>query len=246
MILYPAIDLKDGKCVRLVQGDMNKATIFNDSPVHQAFEFQKVGCEWLHLVDLDGAFEGRPMNRAVGDILKACPKMKIQLGGGIRNMETIEACLDKGIARVILGTIAAKNPKLVHEAAKAFPDKIAVGIDAVMGNVATHGWAQHTGIFAPDLAKMYEDSGVAAIIYTDISKDGLMQGPNIHGTMHLAKAVKIPVIASGGVSSLDDLKALKTCGTPLNGAIVGRALYDKRIDIAEALTTLKPTLKWFG
>ena len=253
MILYPAIDLKDGKCVRLLQGNMDKATVFSNSPVHQALEFQKVGCEWLHLVDLDGAFEGRPMNRAVGDILKACPKMKIQLGGGIRNMETIEACLSKGIARVILGTVAAENPKFVREVAKAFPDKIAVGIDSRSGSVSTHGWANRTSIFAPDLAKKYQDSGVAAIIYTDIFCDGLMQGPNFHGTAEMAKAVNIPVIASGGVSSIEDLKILKNLTeidksytTPLNGAIVGRAIYDKKIDIAEALTTLKPTLKWFG
>ncbi len=253
MILYPAIDLKDGKCVRLLQGKMEHATVFSDSPVHQALEFQKVGCEWLHLVDLDGAFEGRPMNRAVGDILKACPKMKIQLGGGIRNMETIEACLDKGIARVILGTVAAENPDLVREAAKAFPDKIAVGIDSRSGSVSTHGWAKRTDIFAPDLAKIYENSGVSAIIYTDIFCDGLMQGPNFHATADIAKAVNIPVIASGGVSSIEDLKILKNLTeidksytTPLNGAIVGRAIYDKKIDIKEALAILDPAKAWFG
>ncbi len=246
MILYPAIDLKDGQCVRLLQGDMKKATVFNNSPTDQALAFRDAGCEWLHVVDLDGAFEGRPVNRAVGDILKTCPDMKIQLGGGIRNMEMIEVCLSKGIARVILGTVAAENPDLVREAAKAFPDKIAVGIDAVRGTVATHGWVKRSRISIIDLAKKYEDSGVAAIIYTDISRDGLMKGPNFYATSHIANHVSIPVIASGGVSNLNDLKKLKDCGAPLNGVIVGRALYDKKIKIKDAIGILDPSKAWFG
>ncbi len=247
MILYPAIDLKDGQCVRLLQGDMNKATVFNNSPAEQALEFQKLGCEWLHLVDLNGAFEGWPVNGvAVEDILKACPNMKIQLGGGIRDMDTIEYWLGKGIERIILGTVAAENPELVREAAKAFPDKIAVGIDAVSGNVATHGWVKNARISVIDLAKKYEDSGVGAIIFTDIERDGVMKGPNFFGIGHTAKEVNIPVIASGGVSSMEDLKTLKNLTaisesytTPLNGAIVGRAIYDKEIDIKQAINTLR-------
>ncbi len=243
MILYPAIDLKDGKCVRLVQGDMNKATVFNDSPAEQALEFQKEGCEWLHLVDLNGAFEGWPVNgKAVESILEVC-KIPIQLGGGIRDMETIEYWLKAGIKRVILGTVAAENSALVCEAAKKFPNQIAVGIDAFQnGNVAVRGWAQESFIFAPDLAERYQDSGVAAIIFTDIESDGAMQGPNTIRTKNMARIaerVSIPVIASGGVSSMDDLKELKTCGATLEGAIVGRAIYDKKIDIKDAINTLK-------
>ncbi|MCA8835886.1 MAG: 1-(5-phosphoribosyl)-5-[(5-phosphoribosylamino)methylideneamino]imidazole-4-carboxamide isomerase [Proteobacteria bacterium] len=241
MILYPAIDLKDGKCVRLVQGDMNKATVFNDSPAEQATLFQEAGCEWLHIVDLNGAFAGQPMNwQAVRRILHVCPSMKIQLGGGIRDMKTIKYWIDAGISRVILGTAAVENPDFVHKAAKAFPDKIAVGIDAVRGDVATHGWAKHTGIFAPSLAKTYEDSGVSAIIYTDIERDGAMQGPNIKTTMNMANAVDIPVIASGGVSDVTNLWTLRGCGVPLDGVIVGRALYDKTLNITEALDAVKP------
>ena len=241
MILYPAIDLKDGQCVRLLRGDMDKATVFDNSPAEQAWMFQKAGCEWLHLVDLNGAFEGWSVNsEAVEAILEACPKMKIQLGGGIRGMSEIKHWLDKGIARVILGTAAAENPALVRKAANAFSDKIAVGIDAREGLVATHGWAEGTTIAAPNLARTYEDSGVAAIIYTDIEQDGAMKGPNIYGTMQMARAVNIPVIASGGVSNARDLWALRGCGTPLNGAIVGRALYDGTLNITEALDSVKP------
>ena len=239
MILYPAIDLKDGQCVRLLQGDMDEATVFNDSPAEQAREFWDAGCEWLHVVDLDGAFEGQPVNAgAVQAILKACPNMKIQLGGGIRDLNTIEYWLTTGISRVILGTIAAEKPVIVQVAAEKFPGKIAVGIDARWGSVATHGWAIDSGINVTNLARKYENSGVAAIIYTDIARDGAMQGPNISTTVALANAVSIPVIASGGVSSLDDLKELKTCGTQLNGVISGRALYDKKIDIKKALALL--------
>ncbi len=240
MILYPAIDLKDGQCVRLLQGDMDKATVFNNSPAEQAKAFWDAGCRWLHVVDLDGAFEGFSVNsQAIEDILEACPNMKIQLGGGIRGMAKIEHWINKHISRVILGTVAAEDPDLVREAAKKFPNQIAVGIDAMEnGNVAVRGWAKDTRLYAPLLAKYYEDSGVSAIIYTEIARDGMMQGPNIIRTSAIARKVTIPVIASGGVSSLNDLKELKTCGTRLNGVISGRALYDKKIDVKEALALL--------
>ncbi|OUS07618.1 1-(5-phosphoribosyl)-5-[(5-phosphoribosylamino)methylideneamino]imidazole-4-carboxamide isomerase [Rhodobacterales bacterium 52_120_T64] len=239
MILYPAIDLKDGNCVRLYKGEMDQATVFSDNPAAQALEFQKAGCEWLHLVDLNGAFAGEPVNaEPVEAILKAC-NIPAQLGGGIRDIATIERWLSKGLARVILGTIAVRNPDLVREAARLFPNQVAVGIDARDGMVAVEGWAETTDVTALDLAKKFEDAGVAAIIYTDIDRDGAMQGPNVAATAALANAVSIPVIASGGVSSMDDLKALKDCGAPLNGAISGRALYDGAIDVAEAAAYLK-------
>lgn len=239
MILYPAIDLKDGQAVRLLHGDMDKTTVFNDNPAAQALEFVKAGCDWLHLVDLNGAFAGEPVNAApVEEILKQT-KVPAQLGGGIRDMKTIERWIDRGLARVILGTVAVENPDLVHEAAKEFPGKVAVGIDARNGKVATKGWAEETDVMVTDLAKSFEDAGVAAIIYTDIMRDGAMKGPNVQATADLAKAVSIPVIASGGVSSLEDLRALKSCGADLNGAISGRALYDGAIDLAEALAVLK-------
>ncbi|WP_428928499.1 1-(5-phosphoribosyl)-5-[(5-phosphoribosylamino)methylideneamino]imidazole-4-carboxamide isomerase [Marinibacterium sp. SX1] len=239
MILYPAIDLKDGQAVRLLRGDMDKATVFNDDPAAQARAFVEAGCEWLHLVDLNGAFEGTPVNAApVEAILAACP-VPAQLGGGIRDMATIETWLDKGLARVILGTVAVENPDLVRQAARAFPGHVAVGIDARGGKVATRGWAEETEVEVTDLARSFEDAGVAAIIYTDINRDGAMQGPNIAATAALAQAVSIPVIASGGVSSLDDLIALRDCGAALDGAISGRALYDGALDLAQALATLK-------
>jgi len=239
MILYPAIDLKDGQAVRLLHGDMDKTTVFNDNPAAQALEFVAAGCEWLHLVDLNGAFAGEPVNAApVEEILMQC-QVPAQLGGGIRDMATIERWLDKGLARVILGTVAVEDPDLVREAARAFPGKVAVGIDARGGKVATKGWAEETDVDVTDLAKSFEDAGVAAIIYTDIMRDGAMKGPNIDATAALANAVSIPVIASGGVSSLDDLRALKSCGAALNGAISGRALYDGAIDLSEALAVLK-------
>lgn len=239
MILYPAIDLKDGQAVRLLHGDMDKTTVFNDNPAAQALEFVNAGCDWLHLVDLNGAFAGEPVNAApVEEILKQT-QVPAQLGGGIRDMATIERWIDKGLARVILGTVAVENPDLVREAAREFPGKVAVGIDARNGKVATKGWAEETDVMVTDLAKSFEDAGVAAIIYTDIMRDGAMQGPNVQATADLANAVSIPVIASGGVSSLEDLEALKSCGAPLNGAISGRALYDGAIDLAEALQLLK-------
>ena len=238
MILYPAIDLKDGQAVRLVHGDMEQSTVFNDDPLAQAMEFVNAGCEWLHLVDLNGAFAGEPVNATpVEAILKTC-KVPTQLGGGIRDMATIEAWLDKGLSRVILGTVAVENPELVREAASAFPNQVAVGIDARNGRVATKGWATETDVMVTDLAKSFEDAGVAAIIYTDIMRDGAMGGPNVEATEALARAVSIPVIASGGVSSLDDLKALKATNI-ISGAISGRALYDGEIELSEALLTLK-------
>lgn len=237
MILYPAIDLKDGACVRLLRGDMDAATVFGTDPAAQAARFAAAGARWLHLVDLNGAFAGRPVNgEAVQAILQAVD-LPVQLGGGIRDMGTIEGWLGRGVARVILGTVAVENPDLVAEAAAAFPGRIVVGIDARGGRVATRGWAEQTGIAATDLARRFEDAGVAAIIYTDIDRDGAMQGPNVAATHALARAVSIPVIASGGVSSLADLIALRDAGA-IAGAISGRALYDGALDLSEALAAL--------
>tara|TARA_R110002095_G_scaffold8560_1_gene14201 strand:+ start:221 stop:943 length:723 start_codon:yes stop_codon:yes gene_type:complete len=239
MILYPAIDLKDGNCVRLYKGDMGQSTVFSDNPAAQARAFQDAGCEWLHLVDLNGAFAGAPVNGdAVRAILAACD-VPAQLGGGIRDMDTIDYWIGQGIARVILGTVAVRDPDLVRKASQRHPGKIAVGIDARAGMVAVQGWAETTDIMALDLAARFEDAGVAAIIYTDIDRDGAMQGVNVDATAALARAVNIPVIASGGVSSLDDLAALKASGAPLNGAISGRAIYDGKLDIGQAIELLK-------
>lgn len=238
MILYPAIDLKDGNAVRLVHGDMDRSTIFNDDPAAQARSFVEAGCEWLHLVDLNGAFAGEPVNAApVEAILRDCD-VPAQLGGGIRDMATIENWLDKGLARVILGTVAVEQPDLVREAARAFPGHVAVGIDARNGKVATKGWAEETNVDATELAKSFEDAGVSAIIYTDILRDGAMGGPNVTATANLARTVSVPVIASGGVSSLSDLTALKDTNV-ISGAISGRALYDGAIDLKEALVHLR-------
>ncbi|MCC0069843.1 MAG: 1-(5-phosphoribosyl)-5-[(5-phosphoribosylamino)methylideneamino]imidazole-4-carboxamide isomerase [Rhodobacteraceae bacterium] len=237
MILYPAIDLKDGQCVRLLHGEMDKATVFGDDPAAQAAKFEAAGCEWLHLVDLNGAFAGAPVNAAAVEAILARVRVPAQLGGGIRDMATIEAWLAKGLARVILGTVAVENPALVREAAAAFPGKVAVGIDARNGKVATKGWAEETDILVTDLAKSFEDAGVAAIIYTDILRDGAMKGPNIAATEALARAVSVPVIASGGVSSLADLVALRDTGV-IAGAISGRALYDGAIELRQALEVL--------
>lgn len=239
MILYPAIDLKDGQCVRLFKGEMEKATVFSDDPAAQAAQFEAAGCEWIHLVDLNGAFAGQPVNAAAVEAILARVKVPCQLGGGIRDMATIAAWLEKGLARVILGTVAVENPALVREAAAAFPGQVAVGIDARDGRVATKGWATETDVMVTDLARSFEDAGVAAIIYTDINRDGAMGGPNIEATAALARAVSIPVIASGGVSSLADLIALRDCGAGLDGAISGRALYDGAIDLPAALKALK-------
>ena len=237
MILYPAIDLKDGACVRLLRGEMDKATVFGTDPAAQAASFVTAGCEWLHLVDLNGAFAGRPVNAAAVEAILDAVNVPCQLGGGIRDMATIEGWLGRGIARVILGTVAVENPDLVRQAARAFPGQVAVGIDARAGMVATKGWAEETDVQATDLARSFEDAGVAAIIYTDIDRDGAMQGPNVPATEALARAVSIPVIASGGVSRMDDLLALRDTGV-IAGAISGRALYDGAIDLRHALGAL--------
>lgn len=239
MILYPAIDLKDGQCVRLYKGAMDQATVFNDNPAAQARAFAAQGAEWLHLVDLNGAFAGSPVNASAVDAILAAVDIPCQLGGGIRDMATIEAWLGKGLRRVILGTVAVENPDLVRQAAAAFPGQVAVGIDARNGRVATKGWATETDVEVTELARQFEDAGVAAIIYTDINRDGAMQGPNVAATAALAQATRIPVIASGGVSRLDDLVALRDCGAALDGAISGRALYDGKLDLAQALAVLK-------
>ncbi|MCF6216308.1 MAG: 1-(5-phosphoribosyl)-5-[(5-phosphoribosylamino)methylideneamino]imidazole-4-carboxamide isomerase [Emcibacter sp.] len=243
MLLFPAIDLKDGQCVRLFKGDMAKVTVFNDSPADQALQFQNAGCAWLHLVDLNGAFAGQPVNGAAVDDILAKIDVPVQLGGGIRDLETIEAWIDKGISRVILGTAALRNPKLVFEAAKEFAGHVAVGIDARAGMVAVEGWAETSDMTAVDLGRKFEDAGISAIIYTDIDRDGTMEGVNVTGTVDLARALSIPVIASGGVSSLDDLAKLKQAAdqqsVKLEGAISGRALYDGSLDIAEAIALLK-------
>ena len=238
MILYPAIDLKDGQCVRLLRGEMAAATVFGDDPAAQAAAFQAAGCDWLHLVDLNGAFAGLPVNGAAVEAILARISVPAQLGGGIRDMATIAMWLEKGLARVILGTVAVENPDLVRQAARAFPGQVAVGIDARKGFVATKGWAHETTVQATDLARSFEDAGVAALIYTDIDRDGAMAGPNIEATEALARAVTIPVIASGGVSSMADLLALQATGV-IAGAISGRALYDGAIDLAEALAVLR-------
>jgi len=239
MILYPAIDLKDGACVRLYKGKMAQATVFNDDPAAQARAFVDAGCDWLHLVDLNGAFAGAPVNGAAVEAILKAVDVPAQLGGGIRDLATIEAWLEKGLQRVILGTVAVENPALVHEAARKFEGHVAVGIDARGGRVATRGWAKETNVNVTDLARRFEDAGVAAIIYTDINRDGAMQGPNVAATAALANTVSIPVIASGGVSSMDDLRALKNCGAPLDGVISGRALYDGMINVPEAAALLK-------
>ncbi len=236
MILYPAIDLKDGKCVRLLKGEMDKATVFSDKPHEQAKRFEEAGFHWLHLVDLNGAFAGKPVNaKAVSNILTNV-NMLTQLGGGIRNMVTIEGWIAAGINRVILGTIALTNPGLVKQACKAFPDQIAVGIDAKGGMVATDGWAKVSQTPAIDLALKFEDAGVAAIIYTDINRDGAMEGPNIEETTKLAERLSTPVILSGGISKPDDVKAVKEYeASGIAGIIIGRALYDGSIDPKEIL-----------
>lgn len=237
MILYPAIDLKDGVCVRLERGDMDAATVFNTDPADQARAFAKAGAAWLHVVDLNGAFTGAPINADAVRAILAASALKVQLGGGIRELDRVAAWLGAGVERVILGTAAVKNPDLVREAARAFPGQIAVGIDARAGKVAIEGWAEATEIEAADLARRFEDAGVAAIIHTDIDRDGMLGGVNLAATEALARAVAIPVIASGGVASLDDIAALKATGV-VAGAISGRALYDGRLDLAEALALL--------
>ena len=236
MILFPAIDLKDGQCVRLKLGDMAQATVFNDDPAAQAKSFEAQGFEWLHLVDLNGAFAGKPVNGAAVDAILASVKLPVQLGGGIRTMAQIEAWLAKGIRRVILGTVALRDPALVKEACGAFPGRIAVGIDAKGGRVAVEGWAETSDLTAIALAQHFADAGVSAIIFTDIDRDGVLKGLNIDSTLELARVVPIPVIASGGLASMADIdRLLQPDCRILEGAISGRALYDGRIDVAEAL-----------
>jgi phosphoribosylformimino-5-aminoimidazole carboxamide ribotide isomerase len=239
LILFPAIDLKDGNCVRLKLGEMSQATVFNDDPAAQARSFQEQGFQYLHIVDLNGAFEGKPVNAdAVEAILKTIT-IPAQLGGGIRNFETIEMWLSKGIARVILGTAAVRNPDIVIRACRNYPGRIAVSIDAKGGKVAVEGWAETSELSAMGLAQRFEDAGVAAIIYTDIERDGILKGLNLPATARLARATKIPVIASGGLASIEDIKTLlKPEYAMLEGAIAGRALYDGRIDAAEALALI--------
>lgn len=243
MILYPAIDLKDGQCVRLIKGDMDKATVFSDSPADQAAAFEAAGADWLHLVDLNGAFEGKPVNAAAVEAILDRVSIPAQLGGGIRDIATMEFWINRGIQRLILGTLALRNPEIVKEACNTFPGQIAVGIDARDGFVAVEGWAETSEMTAIDLARKFEDAGVAAIIYTDIDRDGMMQGANIESTIELANATSIPVILSGGVSSIGDLETLKTASSKaagtIDGAISGRALYDGKLDLSAALKLLK-------
>jgi phosphoribosylformimino-5-aminoimidazole carboxamide ribotide isomerase len=239
MILFPAIDLKDGRCVRLIQGDMAQATVFNDDPAAQARAFETAGFEWLHCVDLNGAFEGRSANAPAIRAILAAIKIPVQLGGGIRDSAAIESWLAEGITRVILGTAAVRNPALVKEAARNFPRRIAVGIDARDGFVAVEGWAETSTLSATDLAKRFEDAGVAAIVFTDIARDGMLQGVNVAATAALARAVSIPVIASGGVGGVQDIEALVQSGAPIQGVVIGRALYDGRIDPAAALAAAR-------
>ncbi len=236
--VYPAIDLKDGNCVRLYKGDMDAATVFSDNPAAQAREFVDAGCPWLHLVDLNGAFAGEPVNAAAVDAILKAVDVPVQLGGGIRDIATMERWLDAGISRLILGTLAVKNPGLVKEACKLFPGKIAVGIDAKGGMVAVEGWAEASELEVTELALKFEDAGVAAIIHTDIDRDGTLTGVNAEASSDLAKAVSIPVIASGGVKDIDDIHRVAAAGN-LEGVVTGRAIYDGRLDLKEALRAAK-------
>jgi phosphoribosylformimino-5-aminoimidazole carboxamide ribotide isomerase len=241
MIIFPAIDLKDGAAVRLLRGEMGSARVFNPDPAAQARTFAQAGFCWLHLVDLNGAFEGRPVNRAAVEAILAAVDLPAQLGGGIRDLATIEAWLEAGVARVILGTAALKDPDLVGEACRRFPARVVVGIDARGGRVAVEGWAEQSDLEARDLAQRFEDAGVAAIVYTDIERDGALQGVNVPATVAFAEAVSVPVIASGGVASLDDIAALLAVeDRGIEGVICGRALYDGRIDAKSALALTGP------
>ncbi|HER27694.1 MAG TPA: 1-(5-phosphoribosyl)-5-[(5-phosphoribosylamino)methylideneamino]imidazole-4-carboxamide isomerase [Rhodospirillales bacterium] len=240
MIFFPAIDLKDGACVRLVHGDMDQATVFSDTPGDQALAFAEAGCDWLHVVDLNGAFAGQPVNGDAVKSILAAIEIPVQLGGGIRDLATMALWLEAGIRRVILGTVALRDPDLVRRACQEFPGRVAVGIDARDGLVAVEGWVEVSDMPTLDLARKFEDAGVSAIIFTDIGRDGAMAGPNVAATIKLARAISTPVIASGGVSSMDDLIALqKAGGDLLEGVISGRAVYDGRIDPAAAAALLR-------
>jgi phosphoribosylformimino-5-aminoimidazole carboxamide ribotide isomerase len=240
VILFPAIDLKNGEAVRLQQGDMARATVFHTDPAEQARLFAAQGFEYLHIVDLDGAFAGKPMNAAAVERILGRVQIPVQLGGGIRDQATIEGWLAKGVTRVIIGTAAVRDPDLVRVAAKAFPRRVAVGLDARDGKVAVQGWAERSELSAFDIARRFEDAGVAAIVYTDIARDGMLKGLNIDATIALAEAISIPVIASGGLASLDDIRALlQPRAKTLAGAIAGRALYDGRLDAAAALSLIR-------
>ena len=240
VILFPAIDLKDGACVRLEQGDMARATVFHRDPAAQARAFAAQGFEYLHVVDLDGAFAGKPVNAAAVEGIVKAAGIPVQLGGGIRDLATIDAWLDKGVARVIIGTAAVRDPALVAEAARRYPSRVAVALDARDGRIAVKGWAERSELTALEVAKRFEDAGVAALIYTDISRDGLLTGLNLEATIALAEAVDVPVIASGGLASIDDVKALlQPRARKLAGAIAGRALYDGRLDAAAALALIR-------
>ena len=240
MILFPAIDIKEGLAVRLEQGDMARATIFSRDPSAQAVAFERQGFEYLHIVDLDGAFVGRPMNAAAVERILELVRIPVQLGGGIRDRATVDAWLGKGLTRVIIGTAAVRNPELVRDAARAYPGRVAVALDARDGKVAVQGWAETSELSAVDLARRFEDAGVGAVVYTDVARDGMLKGLNIDATIALADKVTIPVIASGGLASLDDVRALVAPrARKLEGAIAGRALYDGRLDAAAALDMLR-------
>jgi phosphoribosylformimino-5-aminoimidazole carboxamide ribotide isomerase len=243
VILYPAIDLKDGQCVRLRQGDMQRATVFNDNPAAQAAQFAADGFSWIHVVDLNGAFAGRAVNEAAVRAILSAANIPVQLGGGIRTLEQVGFWIEAGISRVVLGTAAVKNPALVREAAALFPGKVAVGIDARGGFVAVEGWGETSSLHALDLARRFEDAGIVAIIYTDIGRDGMLSGLNIAETEALARAVAIPVIASGGLKDLDDIRALLATRGAIQGAIAGRALYDGRLDAGAALALIARATK---
>ena len=244
MILFPAIDLKEGLAVRLEQGDMARATVFHRDPAAQARAFEQQGFEYLHIVDLDGAFAGKPVNAGAVDRSRESISIPVQLGGGIRNTATVEAWLEKGVTRVIIGTAAVRDPPFVKQAARDYPGRVAVGLDARDGKVAVEGWAETSELSALEIAKRFEDAGVAAIVYTDVARDGMLTGLNLDATIALAEAISIPVIASGGLASIEDIKALlQPRAAKLEGAIAGRALYDGRLDAAEALALIRATKK---
>jgi len=240
VILFPAIDLKEGLAVRLEQGDMTRATVFHRDPAAQARAFEQQGFEYLHVVDLDGAFAGKPMNAAAVDRILETVSIPVQLGGGVRNTATVESWLEKGVTRVVIGTAAVRDPPFVKQAARDYPGRIAVGLDARDGKVAVEGWAETSQLSAFDIARRFEDAGVAAIVYTDIARDGMLHGLNLDATIGLAEAISIPVIASGGLASMEDIKRLLAPrAKKLAGAVAGRALYDGRLDVAEALTLIR-------